>query len=180
MTSSVPPSTEQLRGFLHLPEVDRRDLWCSVDEFLLSEFSLKHHDPICPSSRHTGKFAFRFDAADSNVASEPCGESHLHWVWWFAVSSRAPLMTCRTFAVSAVVDEGVTRPGTQYSPEEPPRAQAVEWTRRIACTFDLRYVDAKKLQEWKVGYDQVDPEFEFALQHQPDDPSAFQVLFLEY
>ena len=179
MALSAPLSKEELRGYMHLPESDRRELWSSVDEFASHALALKHRDPVCPSSRETGKFAFRFDASDRNVPAEPYRDRDAPWVWWFAVSSRAPLVTCQTFVVGAIVDAGEMRPGTHYSPEEPPRAQAVEWTRRIASAFDLRYVEAKKLREWAINYDEVDPEFEFALQHQPYDPNAFQVLFLE-
>jgi hypothetical protein len=179
MTLLPIPAVEELRDYMRSPITDRRELWRSIDRFVTGELLVQHRDPIAPDGSETGKFAARFDAHDMNIASQPIGDGVWPWVWWFAVSARAPLITCRTFSLKPIFRANLPAAGTDYLPEEPPRAQAVEWTTRVAGAFGLQLVDAEQMRKCVVSYDEVDRDFEFALQHQPDEPNAFQVLFLE-
>ena len=168
----------ELRAYMRCPTQNCTELWQKIDAFARSAFALKHCDVTADLAN--GKLAFRFDEHDQSALSVPGQAGMNYWVWHAFISSRGPLISCRTFKVDRVVLGEEVLGGTHYSPELPPRPPAVEWTRQLAAEFDLCYVDASALRDWEVSYDDVDPQFQYALQHDSDSPSAFQVLFLEY
>jgi hypothetical protein len=157
-------------------EVDRSDLMQSVGDFLRQEFGLTKPDRLGWGA----KFAFRLDETNMNVEAAPYVDGMRQWVYYLIISCRAPLVTCLAYTVHPIVEQGERRPGTHYEAETPPRAQAVEWTDRVAQRFALQYVDAATLRGMRVEYGDVAPDFSEAMEHDPDFPSAFNVLFLEY
>lgn len=180
MTNIEHPKREKLAGYMRSPENNQPLLWRRIGEFAHEAFALRHGAPEHDHRPDWGKFAYRLDEHNKNVPSPAIQRETNEWIWRFAVSSRAPIITCMTYSLSKLPELDAYRPDMVYVVlDQNARSQAVNWTRRIASEFDLRYVDAKMLRDWAVSYDDIDPEFQYALQHQPDDPNAFQVLFLE-
>jgi hypothetical protein len=173
-------TANDLKIFLRLPEVDRSELGRQIDQFVRDELGMTIADAMAYSSLLRARFAFRIDDNGANVKAKPFAEGMRQWEWNFAVSCRAPLITCRTYSVKPAMDQDGRHPGTFYDLDKPPRAEAVDWTQRIARQFKLTYVEATALRKVSVSYDDVDPAFDGALEHDPDEPDAFQVLFLEY
>lgn len=174
-------SAHDLKTYLRSPVVDRSELGPQIAQFVRDEFGMVTADSMVPyASAAHASFAFRIDQSGKNVEAKPFADGMSQWEWKFAVSCRAPLITCRTFSIKPMLDQGERRPGTFYDLDERPRTEAVEWTLRVARQFKLTYVEASDLRKVIVTYDEVDPEFNGALQHEPDEPDAFQVLFLEY
>ena len=184
MTAISDPSQDELRLYMRVPVWYQRKWLLQIETFLGDALGFR-----CPAidwshgSPVRDRFAFCFDDQNNNVPTPPnrgqpkAGE----WIWRVVLSSRGPLITCETYALRIAPEKNADLPDAVHAfPETPPRAQAVEWTLRIAREFDLRYVEAKMLREWAIDYENVDPEFEYALQYIPnDEPNAFQVLFLE-
>ena len=182
MPSTDRPTRDELLLYMRVPVWYRRKCLLLIDAFTRDELGFTLHESGFDHMPQLGRLAFCFDGHNNNVPTPPPDgqAANGEWIWRLAASSRAPLITCETRFLKVMPEMNTTRPGGVYAlTETPPRAQAVEWTLRIAREFDLRYVDAKTLRDWQVSYDDVDPAFADALEHQPDDPNAFQVLFLE-
>jgi hypothetical protein len=171
---------QDLQRYLSAPEISRSELGSQIATFVRDEFGMTMPGAAMFTVPWRAKFGFRLEANGKNVEDKPFVEGMHQWVWRFVVSCRAPLITCLTYTVKPAMDQDGRHPGTFYDLDEPPRAEAVDWTQRIARQFELTYVEATALRKLSVSYDDVDPAFDGALEHDPDEPDAFQVLFLEY
>jgi hypothetical protein len=179
------PTQDELRLYMRSPVWYQRKWLLQIETFigevLAFKFPYAAWGDGSPPVRD--RFAFCVDRQNTNVPEPPhCGQPTAgEWIWRVMLSSRGPLITCQSYELRIAPEMNMDLPDKVYAfIETPPRAQAVEWTLRIAREFDLRYVDAKMLREWEISYDEVDPAFEDALEYIPnDEPNAFQVLFLE-
>lgn len=184
MTTINGPSQDELRLYMRVPVWYQRKWLLQIERFFGDVLGFKfactawgNGTPVCD------KFAFCVDGHNDNVPEPPnYGQPTAdEWIWRVMLSSRGPLITCESYVLRIAPEKNTDLPDKVYAfVETPPRAQALEWTHRIAREFDLRYVEAEMLREWQIDYEDVDPEFEDALQYIPnDEPNAFQVLFLE-
>jgi hypothetical protein len=173
-------TSHELHAYLRLPEVDRAELGGQIATFVRNEFGMVMIEAGTRSSLWRAHFSYRIDESGQNVEDKPFVDGMRQWTWTFAVSCRAPLITCRTYTLGPTPDRAKRPGGTYYQKDAPPRAAAVEWTERIARQFELTYVEARALEDLNVDYDEVAPDFGDALDHDPDFPNAFQVLFLQH
>jgi hypothetical protein len=183
MTVQANPSKDELCLYMRVPVWYQRRWLLQISDYVRDVLGLRNGVPGSDHMPERGRFAYCFDNRSNNVPMPPsrgqpaAGE----WVWRLVASCRAPLITCETRLLKLLPDQNTDSPDLVFQvTEDPPRAQAVDWTLLVAREFDLRYVEAKALREWPISYDEVDPAFEDALEYIPnDEPNAFQVLFLE-
>jgi hypothetical protein len=181
MSSEHPnASTAGLGRYLKEPRRENPALRARVQAFVVDRLRFVHQEAGWSNWRESGRWSFTFDEHGRNVpealGDEQSAATSARWIWTFAVSERGPLITSNTFSLMTEERDGVKH--KFYGPDQPSRANALEWTQQIAREFGLHYVDAKMLRDWEVSYDEVDPEFD--LEHDVlAVPNAFQVLFYE-
>ncbi len=176
MQTQSQPTLEELRECMRQPQEDKALHWRDVDTFMREQLVLRFSDST--ESRWRGKWGFVFNEKGENIPPHDGRYEPGDWIWYVAVSGRAALVTCDTCFLGPHVRDGVEDPLGAFHFDSSPRPLALEWTRRIAREFDLRYVEAQMLRDWNVSYEEVDPGFDLEV-NTHREPTAFEVLFYE-
>lgn len=173
-------SAPDLGRYMKEPRNDDPALRERVQAFVVDRLRFSYQRAGWSNWRESGRWSLMFNEHDQNVPEDlsPAESStaNFGWIWMFAISERGPLITSESFSPMTEERGGVAH--QFYGSDQPPRPKALEWTQQIARELGLQYVDAKMLRDWKVSYDEVDPQFD--LEHDVlAVPNAFQVLFYE-
>ena len=170
----------RIQDYFTCPRRPDTDLAARIDKWIRNDLGLhiRCNEWFAPEACDVWQFAF--NDRDENVPADPPPTPFdlciARWTYRIAISHRGPLVTCETY--SLIAERPDRWHDSRWRYDRPVRAKAVTLTQRIAAEFDLQYVDTNVLRDWKVSYDEVDPEFDLE-----NDvlavPTAFQVLFFE-